>query len=54
MNIYHGKENVYFEQRVFRGGPYRYKMGHPFWRDHHQTFKFAFELDDILRIPEKY
>jgi hypothetical protein len=54
MNIYHGKDNVYFEQSVFSRGYGIYKMGHPFWRDTHQTFKFAFELDDISALYYTY
>ena len=54
MNIVHNKENVYFQQSVFSKGPGKYKMGHPRWRDNHQTFKFAFELDDISSIYYAY
>ena len=54
MDIIHGQDTVYFEQSVFSRGYGRYKMGHPFWRDTHQTFKFAFELDDISALYYTY
>jgi len=54
MDIVHNKENVYFEQSVFSKGSTSVKMGHPVWKDHHQTFKFAFELDDISSLYYAY
>ena len=54
MDIVHNKENVYFEQSLFSKGAYKYKMGHPARRDHHQTLKFAFELDDISSLYYAY
>jgi hypothetical protein len=54
MDIIHNQDTVYFEQSVFSKGPYRVKMGHPQWRDHNQTFKFAFELNDISALYYTY
>ena len=54
LNISHNEENVYYEQNLFSKGPYRYKMGHPDWKDHHQTFKFSFELEDISFLYYAY
>jgi hypothetical protein len=54
MDIIHNQDTVYFEQSVFSKGSARYKMGHPAWRDTNQTFKFAFELDDISALYYTY
>ena len=54
IDIVHNKEDVYFEQSVFSKGPYKYKMGNPDWKDHHRTFKFSFELDDISSLYYAY
>ena len=54
MDIIHNQDTVYFEQSVFSKGPVRVKMGHPRWRDHNQTFKFAFELNDISALYYTY
>jgi len=54
MDIIHNQDTVYFEQSVFSKGSSIYKMGHPAWRDHNQTFKFAFELDDISALYYTY
>ena len=52
--ITHNDERVYLEQTVFSKGAARYKMGHPYSKDHHQTFEFSFELDAISSIYYAY
>ena len=54
MDIVHNEEDVYFEQNVFSKGSARVKMGHPLWSDTNQTFKFAFELNDISALYYSY
>ena len=54
MDLVHNNENVHFEQSVFSKGPYRYKMGPTHWKDHHESFKFTFELDDISSVYYAY
>ena len=54
MDIVHNEEEVYFEQNVFSKGSTRYKMGHRAWKDHHEIFKFDFELDDISSLYYAY
>jgi CHAT domain-containing protein len=54
MNVVHNEEDIYFEQSVFSKGSYKYRMGHPDWKDHHDTFKFSFELDDISSLYYAY
>jgi CHAT domain-containing protein len=54
MDIVHNEEDVYFGQSLFSKGSGKYKMGHSAWKDHHQTFKFSFELDDISSLYYTY
>ena len=54
MDIIHNQDTVYFEQSMFSKGSGRYKMGHPALRDHNQTFKFTFELNDISALYYTY
>lgn len=54
MDIVHNEEDVYFGQSLFSKGSDKYKMGHPYWKDHYQTFKFAFELNDISFLYYAY
>jgi tetratricopeptide (TPR) repeat protein len=54
IEIIHNEEGVCFEQNVFSKGSYKYKMGHRASKDHHQSFKFDFELDDISSLYYAY
>jgi len=54
MDIVHNEENVYFEQSSFTKDSTPVKMGHPHWKENKQTFKFAFELNDISSLYYAY